>query len=197
MKSLKLPSTPTGINLESRDKLFLDLVIMTNEIPGELYRMVFISNETQVSATRKAGMLMNSMEGKAYLEKRKKLLEEWYFPDHVEKETGKVSKLKPKTIEEAIADLTPVFIEEFSAIMKNRNDPNFADTMKVFLAKSLKDIQMDKTASPPMRYLPESCSTCRYKLFVENNAEDECGRCKFKNFGVANGLNYDHKTQLT
>ena len=48
MKSLKIPSTPTGINLESREKLFLDLVIMTNEIPGELYRMVFITNETML-----------------------------------------------------------------------------------------------------------------------------------------------------
>lgn len=196
MKSLKLPSTPTGVNLESREKLFLDLVIITNEIPGELYRMVFISNETQVSATRKAGMLINSLEGKAYLERRKKALEQWYFPDDVAEVTGKTTKLKPKTIEEAIADLTPVFIDEFSAIMKNRNDPNFADTMKVFLAKSIKDIQMDKTASSPMRYLPESCSTCRYKLFVEQNGEDECNRCKFKSYGVANGLNFNHKDQL-
>lgn len=194
MRSLKLPSTPTEPKIESRDKFFLDMVIMTNELPGELYRMVYISQETQVSASRKAGALIKSIEGKAYIEKRKKQLEEHYFPEDVAKVTG--VKFKPKTIEEAIVDLTPVFIDEFSAIMKNRNDPNFADTMKVFLAKSLKDIQMDKTASPPMRYLPESCSTCRYKLFVENSAEDECGRCKFKSFGVANGLNYDHKTQL-
>ncbi len=90
-----------------------------------------------------------------------------------------------------------MFIDEFSAIMKNRNDPNFADTMKVFLAKSLKDIQMDKTASPPMRYLPESvCGGCRYKLFVEKECEDECTRCKYREFGEANGLHYDHKTQL-
>lgn len=194
MKSIKLPSTPTGINLESREKLFLDLVLVTNELPGELYRMVFISNETQVAASRRAGQLMNSLEGKAYLEKRRKILEEWYFAEQVEQETGK--KAKPKTIEQAIADLTPVFIDEFSAIMKNRNDPNFADTMKVFLAKSLKDIQMDKTASPPMRYLPESCSTCRYKLFVEDNAEDECNRCKYRKFGIANGLKFDYKNQL-
>lgn len=196
MKSLKIPSTPTGINLESREKLFLDLVIMTNEIPGELYRMVFITNETQVSATRKAGMLMNSLEGKAYLEKRKMALEQWYFPDEIEGAVGKATKIKPKTIEDAIADLTPVFIDEFTNIMKNRNDPNFGDTMKVFLAKSLKDIQMDKTASPPMRYLPESCSTCRYKLFIEKNTEDECKRCKYRKFGRENGLDFDHKTQL-
>ena len=55
---------------------------------------------------------------------------------------------------------------------------------------------MDKTASPPMRYLPESCSTCRYKLFVEDNAEDECNRCKYRKFGIANGLKFDYKNQL-
>lgn len=195
MRSLKLPSTPTEPKIESRDKFFLDMVIMTNERPGELYRMVYISQETQVSASRKAGALINSIEGKAYIEKRKKQLEEHYFPEDVAKVTG--VKFKPKTIEEAIVDLTPVFIDEFSAIMKNRNDPNFADTMKVFLAKSLKDIQMDKTASPPMRYLPESvCGGCRYKLFVEKECEDECTRCKYREFGEANGLHYDHKTQL-
>ena len=195
MRSLKLPSTPTESKIESRDKFFLDMVIMTNELPGELYRMVYISQETQVSASRKAGALIKSIEGKAYIEKRKKQLEEHYFPEDVAQVTG--VKVKPKTIEEAIADLTPVFIDEFSAIMKNRNDPNFADTMKVFLAKSLKDIQMDKTASPPMRYLPESCNApCRYKAFVEKECEDECTRCKYREFGEANGLHYDHKTQL-
>ncbi len=195
MRSLKLPSTPTESKIESRDKFFLDMVIMTNELPGELYRMVYISQETQVSASRKAGALIKSIEGKAYIEKRKKQLEEHYFPEDVAQVTG--VKVKPKTIEEAIVNLTPVFIDEFSAIMKNRNDPNFADTMKVFLAKSLKDIQMDKTASPPMRYLPESvCGGCRYKLFVEKECEDECTRCKYREFGEANGLHYDHKTQL-
>ena len=170
MKSLKLPSTPTDSQLESRQMFFLDLTLTTNELPGELYRMVFISNETQVSASRKAGGLINSLEGKSYLERRKKQLEEWYFPTEVESTTGK--KAKPKTIEEAISDLTPTFIDEVSMIMRNRNDPNFADTMKVFLAKSLKDIQMDKTTSPPLRYLPESCSGCRYKAFVEKECEE-------------------------
>lgn len=194
MRSLKLPSTPTDSKIESRDKFFLDMVIMTNELPGELYRMVYISQETQVSASRKAGALINSIEGKVYIEKRKKQLEEHYFPEDIAQVTG--VKVKPKTIEEAISDLTPVFIDEFSAIMKNRNDPNFADTMKVFLAKSLKDIQMDKTASPPMRYLPESCRTCRYKLFVEENTEDACKRCKYRDFGESNGLHFDYKNQL-
>jgi len=195
MRSLKLPSTPSDSRLDTRQMFFLDLTLISNELPGELYRMTFITNETQVSASRKAGALINSMEAKAYLEQRKKQLEEHYYPEDSEKVAGK--KVKPKTIEDAIADLTPVFIDEFSAIMKNRNDPNFADTMKVFLAKSLKDIQMDKTASPPLRYLPEAiCGTCRYKVFVENECDDECTRCKYKEFGESHGLFYNHKTQL-
>ena len=176
MKSLKLPSVPTDTRMNARDLFFLDLTLISNELPGELYRMCFISQETQVSASRRAGALTNSIEGKAYLEKRKKQLEENYFPEAVEQETGK--KSKPKTIEDAIADLTPVFIDEFSHIMRNRNDPNFADTIKVFLAKSLKDVQLDRSAAPPLRYLPESCAQCRYKIFVENECIDTDANAK-------------------
>jgi hypothetical protein len=56
--------------------------------------------------------------------------------------------------------------------MQNRNDPNFGDTMKLFLAKNLKDIQMNSLSEPPRRYLPQSCDSCRYKIFVEENCSD-------------------------
>ena len=199
MKSLKLPAPidATTIRMASDEMFFLDLTIMTNELPGELYRRVFITNETQVSAQRKAAALMSSVEGKTYIEKRRRQLEEWYFPEQSEQREGITRKAKTKTIEEALNDLQPTFIEELYATMQNRNDPNFGDTMKVFLAKSLKDIQMDKTAVPPLRYLPEFCpSSCRYRLFVEQNCEDECARCKYKSFGEENGLHLDYKTQL-
>lgn len=198
MKSLKLPApiNATTIRMASDEMFFLDLTIMTNELPGELYRRVFITNETQVSAQRKAAALMSSVEGKTYIEKRRRQLEEWYFPEQSEQREGITRKAKTKTIEEALNDLQPTFIEELYATMQNRNDPNFGDTMKVFLAKSLKDIQMDKTAVPPLRYLPETCGQCRYKLFCENECENECVVCNYKKYAEENGIFYDHKNQL-
>lgn len=172
MRSLKLPNPPdlNGIKMPSDEMFFLDLVLMTNELPGSLYRRVFITTETQMSAQRKAAALISSVEGKAYLERRKQQLEAWYYPEEVEAKKGEPRR--SKTVEEAIASLQPTFIDELERTMQNRNDPNFADTMKLFLTKSLKDLQMDKAAEPPRRYLPESCNSCRYKIFVEENCED-------------------------
>lgn len=195
MKSLKLPNpeNPQNFRLRSDEMFFLDLIIMTNENPAELYRRVFITSETPVSASRKAAVLMNSVEGKTYTESRRAQLESWYFPGEHDKHK---EKIKHATIEDALNDLQPTFINELYAIMNNRSDPNFADTIKIFLTKSIKDIQMDKTATPPLRYLPENCGSCRYKLFIEKEVEDECSRCKYREFGQKNGLNYDHRTQL-
>ena len=77
MKSLKLPSpeNPQNFRLRSDEMFFLDLIIMTNETPAELYRRVFITSETPVSASRKAAALMNSVEGKTYTEARRLQLE--------------------------------------------------------------------------------------------------------------------------
>jgi hypothetical protein len=174
MRSLKLPSPPNmnGVRMHSDEMFFLDLTIMTNELPGELYRRVFLSNETQLSATRKATALMSSIPGKAYIERRKKQLEAYYYPEQAEAAEAISKQAKGKTIEDAIADLQPTFIEELYATMQNRNDPNFGDTMKLFLAKNLKDIQMNSLSEPPRRYLPQSCDSCRYKIFVEENCSD-------------------------
>ena len=179
--------------MASRDMFLLDWMIMTNELPGELYRMCFVSQETQMSATRKAAAISNSIEGKAYIEKRTKQLESWYFN---ESSDGAVVKAKPKSIGEAFSDLTPTFIDELYNIMQDRKNENFGDTIKVFLAKTLKDAQMGQDAVPPLRYLPESCLPCRYKLFVEKESNDECEICRYKQYGEKHGLHYDHKTQL-
>lgn len=173
MKSLKLPSPPNmkGVNITSEEMFFLDLTIMTDEIPASLYRRVFISTETPYTAARKASAIISSAEGRVYLERRQAQLQAWYYPE--EGAVGSADSVKNKTIEDAINELQPTFIEELYRTMQNRNDPNFGDTMKLFLAKNLKDIQVDKTAEAPRRYLPESCNQCRYKIFVEQNCEED------------------------
>lgn len=194
MKSLQVPSTlrESHWQLNERDKFFLDLTIMFNMLPAELYRMVYISQETQVMASKKANAIMRSTDGKEYIELRTKQLIEWYGNDG-ESSNGKA---KAKTMEEAFVDLSPTFISELYTIMQNRNDPSYADTVKLFLAKSLKDIQMDKSTDPPRRYLPESCANCRYKTFCEEQCEDVCEICKYKEYSNQNGVYYDYKSQL-
>jgi hypothetical protein len=51
-------------------------------------------------------------------------------------------------------------------------------------------------ASPPLRYLPETSNNCRYKIFCENECEDECTICKYRDFANKQGVFYDYKNQL-
>lgn len=48
----------------------------------------------------------------------------------------------------------------------------------------------------PRRYLPETCSQCRYRLFCEEKCEDECVYCKYKSFAEEHGLELTPETQL-
>ena len=56
--------------------------------------------------------------------------------------------------------------------------------------------QDEEVEVAPQRFLSERCCDCRYRLFCEENAEDECKYCKYREFGEENGIHYDHKTQL-
>lgn len=48
----------------------------------------------------------------------------------------------------------------------------------------------------PRRYLPEMCSQCRYKSFVEEECEDDCQFCKYKKYANENGVEYKPERQL-
>ena len=48
----------------------------------------------------------------------------------------------------------------------------------------------------PRRYLPTSCNSCSYRAFVEENAEWECPRCKYYQFGEKNGVHYEKENIL-
>lgn len=53
----------------------------------------------------------------------------------------------------------------------------------------------------PRRYLPERCSACAYRSFVESNVEggkiiNECGYCRTRRFAEENGWHYDATKNL-
>lgn len=60
---------------------------------------------------------------------------------------------------------------------------------------------MEKTVVKPQRYLPEQCSPCRYRLFVEQNISDgniidECQYCRAKTFATEHGFRCEDKKLL-
>lgn len=63
----------------------------------------------------------------------------------------------------------------------------------------LKDEVVEQEA--PRRYLPERCSACSYRSFVESNVEggkiiNECDFCRTRRFAEKNGWHYDATKNL-
>lgn len=65
--------------------------------------------------------------------------------------------------------------------------------------KLVKEEQEEQEA--PRRYLPERCSACSYRSFVENNVEggkiiNECDFCRTRRFAEENGWHFDATKNL-
>lgn len=193
-KTLKMPSINTSVvkDLSLRHKLFIDMYLVLNTSLSECYKMAFLSNESTSVRDRKGRDILRSGDGAAYVALRRKELESHYFGDD---ESNK--KPRAETVAEAMSDLTPNFIEKIYSAATNPTDPNYDDTYKMFLQKSIKDLQTDRLAKPPLRYLASTCNECRYKLFVESDGVfDECSVCKYKEYANKNGVIYSYKNQL-
>jgi hypothetical protein len=81
-------------------------------------------------------------------------------------------------------------------IEKNLDDPEEAmDAVKI-LCKEFIDDENDNVNVPPQRYLPDSCNSCRYKVFCDEQCIDECSVCKFKAYANENGVNFDPQHQF-
>ena len=113
--------------------------------------------------------------------------------------------LNPKQLDEEIneddlSDKKKKVVSNFVKYILNQmdnielvEDPELV--LKMADKAGLLDEEEVKTESP-RRYLPELCSNCRYKLFCEEECEDECTICRYKEFANEKGVYYDHKSQL-
>ena len=126
-----------------------------------------------------------------YIESYKSLLEESFGLKAVEEKTD-------EQVEEEYEKWAKRFkqnVPEILDAMVNADDKSQQlEAIKMFYARVMKEDEvLDEL---PRRYLSEKCSTCRYKVFVEDNCEDECTRCRYKLEMNEQGVFYDHKTQL-
>ena len=196
-KSLKLPAEKRNSvwSLTTREYLFLDLSMILNMKHAEVYRLVYGTNLTDAQLANKASALITSADAVEYLAIRRKQLEEHFWGE--ESVEGEVTKKKQQSTEDVLAELIPDIVRDLKDIARNKNDENYPDLVKTVLSKLMKDLDTKNAASPPLRYLPEiPCQGCRYKIFCENECDDECKICRFKKYGIEHGLNYDYKNQL-
>lgn len=198
MKPLKVP--PPTLQMKSgmttREMDFCDMHILLNKTPDEIFVATHGSAYSKSECMRKSRDLMAEPRIKRYIEERQIQLNKWYFSGNGNIEGSDSTPSKPKTIDEVINSNSQRVLEEVDMILQNRNDPNFSDVLKLYLQKQLKDIEMDRTAEPPRRYLPERCDSCNYKNWIETNCEPLCSKCKYKKFGEENGLHLTYQNQI-
>ena len=188
----KLPAQPSNRvwSLSPKEMLFLDMTIFFGHTHSELYRMAVKNDMTDTQCRTRASALVTSLDGQDYLRVRTAQLQEYYWPE-AEKEAG-----KKRGRDGFSEDFVPNIIKKLETIINNPNDPNYFDAIKVGLTKAMKDIASDDLVRPPERYLPESCSSCRYKNFIEKQCVDECKICRYRQFSNDNGVEYTYQNQL-
>lgn len=188
----KLPAQPVNRvwSLSPKEMLFLDMTIFFSHTHSELYRMAVKNDMTDTQCRTRASALVTSLDGQDYLRVRTAQLQEYYWPE-AEKEAG-----KKRGRDGFSEDFVPNIIKKLETIINNPNDPNYFDAIKVGLTKAMKDIASDDLVRPPERYLPESCSSCRYKNFIEKQCVDECKICRYRQFSNDNGVEYTYQNQL-
>lgn len=77
--------------------------------------------------------------------------------------------------------------------IEQADDPEFV--LKIADKAGLLD-QDEEVVEQPRRYLPESCSSCAYRAFCEENTEDMCQYCRYRAYGAENGLNLSKEEML-
>lgn len=129
---------------------------------------------------------------KKYIEDYKASLDKWFngfdlaSPDELEVSDERKDNALQKLLHQAMSII-------------EKNDELNPDTLKI-VAEIFKKVGLLKDEveqqEAPRRYLPERCSTCLYKSFVESHVEsgeieNACLRCKALKVAQEQGFHYD------
>ncbi|MEG1289536.1 MAG: hypothetical protein RRY36_05215 [Bacteroidaceae bacterium] len=195
------------LTLPNRDKLslnsltetelsFLDYTLFSVMPHFDLHRLMFPLGVTKERQRQRMSALLSGQEGAKYLKERKKQLIKHFI--------GEPSVIPVDTAIENTKDTLDFGEDDMinaMKIIKRELKLGSADSMnKEVLAKIMSYVmsKIETTSKPesPRMYLAESCTNCRYKVFVGKECEDECTRCNYKKFGEDNGVSWDYKDML-
>lgn len=131
-------------------------------------------------------------EVKEYLMAYRTTLEDLVNPKRKEKEPVDSGTLEQKK-SRALTQLVEYVLGEAENI-NTAEDPkailDYANRIGLFDTEEQVDEQ-------PRRYIPQSClDGCRYRMFVEENCEDECQFCRYKKYGEENGVHFKNEEML-
>lgn len=181
-------------NLSQPEQTCLSWYVLSGCTRKEAY-LAFAHPEFMVSGSKpafEASMkeFFASKDVKAYIEAYNKTLDAFLHPVQV--------KSEPKgSLEERKAKAKTKLVEFAMSLADNidqASDPEFV--LKVADKAGLLEGD-EEVEEQPRRYIPQSClAGCRYRLFVEENCEDECQFCRYKKYGEENGIHFKNEEML-
>lgn len=166
--------------LTAQECVFLDMTLILPMANSDIYKLVLGHTLTDTQCRARASALVTSLDGKDYLETRQNQISEWFFPE----KHGKSAR-NADGFSEGFAQQV---IETIEREAGNPGSPIYIDAIKIAFKKVEKDLSTTNSVDPPKRYLPVTCSECAYNHWINTNCEILCKRCKYRDFGMANGL---------
>lgn len=150
----------------------------------------FIGSKATPAIKAAVSQFFGSKEAKDYIEAYKKTIEDLL----AEKDKPKVTE--GGSMEERKARAKTKLVEFAMELANNIEAAEDKESvLKIADKVGLLD-QDENIEEQPRRYLPESCGSCSYRQFCENNAEDMCQYCKYHKHGEENGVHYEKENML-
>lgn len=195
MSKKKIPLHPPGKwDLPTSHQDALSWYVISREPQAEVYRK-FIRPDLQTSKAaldKLAKQFFSDRQVLKYLEQYEKELDALLNP-------AKPAKKPERELTEA--DKQSAIRAVANQVIDLARRAGAEDVDIELVIKLMDKLQWldDKEAAvePPKRYLAVSCSLeCRYKAFCEQECEDLCEICKYKQYANENGVYYKSENQL-
>lgn len=130
-----------------------------------------------------------SRDVKDYIEAYEKTLDNFLNPQVKSKPKGSMEERKAQAKTRATE-----FAMSLAENIDQADDPEYV--LKLMDKVGLLDGD-EVVEEQPRRYLPQSClDNCRYRLFVEENCEDECQFCRYRKYSEENGIHFKNEEML-
>lgn len=202
---IKRPATNEG-TLTAEDMLLCDIFILSNLEFWEAYKLVFgettvykgkVTVKTTQAIKRQAEIYSSRSELREYLEKRSKQLAALVAADGPSISPNKLKEVaKSEDGTGFSAGFASNVIRKIEEAVDEPTSPIHFDAIKLAATKVMKDLEVKDNFEPPVRYLPETCSNCRCKKFCEDNCEDLCKLCRYREFAESQGVHYEDNDML-
>lgn len=190
-----IPMRPKGLNAlllqEEMDALtYYVLSGCTRETAFlKFARPDFIGSKSTPTIKAAVSQFFASREAKEYIEAYKKTIEDLLAEKAKPKETGESMEARKARSKTKLVEFAMTLADD----IENAADPEAI----LKIADKVGLLEQDEQAEEqPRRYLPESCGSCAYRQFCEDNTEDMCQYCKYRKHGERGGVHFSKEEML-